>query len=63
MRVFLSFILLLSYLNSFAENAKKEFFLKNIDDEIKIDGEIDKLWSSADSVSDFVQFQRGTRNS
>ena len=57
MRIFLSLFFLLIYLNSFAENEKKEFFLKNIDKEIKIDGKIDKLWSLADSVSDFVQFQ------
>ncbi len=38
-------------------NKNKRLILKKINGKIRIDGIIDEQWSSADSVSDFVEFQ------
>ena len=50
-------ILLLLILTSILTAQEKVLTLKKIDQEIKIDGIIDDVWSEADSVSDFVQYQ------
>lgn len=49
--------LVMSFSILFASNQQKVLRLKSTNASIKLDGIIDKAWSEADSVSDFVQFQ------
>lgn len=40
-----------------AQTIEKKIIIKKISSQIEIDGEIDDVWSIADSVEDFIQFQ------
>ncbi len=55
--ILLIIILLSSQVFSLGQSDSKQLLLKKIDHPIKIDGIIEAVWSKADSVSDFIQFQ------
>ncbi len=53
----LSLLLLISFISSFAvDNSNKQILVKTIKQEILVDGQIDEIWSQADSITDFYQF-------
>ncbi len=56
-RILLSFLLLNSLLSAEGDDKLKHLNLLRTNDPIIIDGLIDDVWNTADSVSDFEQFQ------
>ena len=56
MKYLLTLILFTVVLNA-AQNEHKKLYLRKIDSEIKIDGIIDPIWSTADSATNFFQLQ------
>ncbi len=55
--ILILFLILNNVLFSQNVNSDKVLYLKNIQNEIIIDGIIDSLWSEADSTYDFIQFE------
>jgi len=58
MKKLLQILTLVPIINlSIAQNESKVLFLNKTEIEIELDGIIEYAWSSADSISDFFQFQ------